>query len=371
MPAGSRTPGSDRPRAKGAPARDDGARRTRRLAAAGIVIAVAGGLVLTRGRAKPAAASDAEVPSAAAPASADIDTAPQAAAAPPSSASADGGGAIADEAPLPASLAGTTEDGALRVDADGNLIVGPDVLRFFDYYFSATGEEKPGAIYARIVAAIHRKLPAERASRQAIALLDKYVGYREAARRMGPVSDDEARLAAIHRLRRDHFGDQADKLFGDEERAAAVAIDQRKVMTDHSLSEGEREKKLAALEASLPPSVREARADSMRPLRERAAEEAMRAAGATDDQIREHRIATDGVEAADRLAELDRTRADWKRRLDDFRKARTGLEQSEPDPAQRSLAVQKLLDTSFTPQEQIRVHAADAMDAEKAAAAKK
>jgi len=358
MPTGSRTPDSDH----------GGSNRIPRWGIAAAAALALGLFVFARARAKPPAA--AEVEGSAAPIeSAPVDRAaiaPEAVAS--ASAAAPSADAAADEPPLPGSLAGTTEDGALRVDADGNLVVGPDVLRFFDYYFSATGEERPEAIRSRIDAAIRRKHLGDRATRQALELLDKYVAYREAARRMGSSGGDvDARLAALHKLRHDHFGDQADKLFGDEERAVAVAIDQRRVMNDRTLSPEERDKKLAALEATLPPAVREARAESLRPLRERATEEAMRAAGASDDEIRQHRIATDGEEAADRLAALDRTRADWKRRLADFRQARAEIEQNEPDPEQRRIAVQKLLDASFTPQEQIRVQAADAIDREKSA----
>ena len=85
----------------------------------------------------------------------------------------------------------------------------------------------------------------------------------------------------------------------------------------------------------------------------------MRAAGATDEDLHAVRAASYGEEAADRLAELDRQRAAWKARLDAFRKARAAIEGSESDPARRQAAIQQLLDASFTPQEQIRVAAAD------------
>src|SRR5262245_46940633 len=51
-----------------------------------------------------------------------------------------------DSPPLPGSLQGTDEDGALRVDEAGDLVVGPEVLRLFDYYLSATGEESGARI---------------------------------------------------------------------------------------------------------------------------------------------------------------------------------------------------------------------------------
>lgn len=267
----------------------------------------------------------------------------------------------ASEAPLPGSLQGTEEDGALRVDEAGDLVIGPEVLRLFDYYLSATGEESSAAIRGRIVAAIQRRHLGARAEAQATALLDQYLDYREATRRLRADGDDPgARLSALRELRHRSFGEPvARKLFGDEERALEAAIARRRILTDGSLPAAERETRLAALEAELPPSVRAARAESTRPIRDRAEEDAMRAAGASDDDLRAVRVASYGEEAADRLAELDRQRAEWRSRLAEFRDARAQILASETDPARQQAAVQRLLDASFTPREQIRVQAAD------------
>lgn len=264
----------------------------------------------------------------------------------------------------PASLRGTTEDGALRQDDDGELVIGPEVLRLFDYYLSATGEESGAALRARILAAIRRKLPSERAARRAIALLDDYLGYREAARRLAPGGEVAARLEAVRALRRERFGDVAELLFGSEERAVAVALEQRDILGDRSLTPADRDRRLAEAEARLPDAVREAREASTRPLRERADEEAMRAAGASDADLHAARVAADGPEAADRLAELDRRRASWAARLQAFRAARAALQRNEPDPDRQRVAVTRLLDASFTSLEQVRVDAADRLAAE-------
>jgi lipase chaperone LimK len=258
---------------------------------------------------------------------------------------------------LPASLRGTSEDGSLETDDEGDLVLGPGVIRFFDYYLSATGEESPAAIRARVVAAVHRRLPGERAADRAVALFDTYVGYREATRGLSSRDDDPAaRLAEVAALRRRFFGaEAAEKLFGREERAMAVALEQRRVQRDPSLSPRERARKLEDLEGRLPPEIREARAALTRPLRERAEEESLRAAGASDEDLHAYRVAVDGEEAADRLDALDQARAAWRARLDAFREARAAIEASQPDPALRAAAVQQLLDASFTPVEQLRV----------------
>jgi len=264
---------------------------------------------------------------------------------------------------LPASLHGTAEDGELRQDDEGALVIGPEVVRFFDYYFSATGEESGGALRARIVAAVRRHLSSERAVRQAISLLDDYIGYREASRRLDAGGDTAARLGAVRRLRRERFGDLAALLFGEEERAVGVALEQRRILGDASLSADDRAARLAETEARLPEAVRAARAESTRPLRERAEEEALRNAGAGDADLHAYRTANDGAEAADRLAALDQRRAAWAARLQAFRAARAEILRTEPDADQQRLAVRQLLEASFTTLEQVRVEATDQMAA--------
>lgn len=262
------------------------------------------------------------------------------------------------QAAPPHSLRGTEVDGALRVDELGDLILDPDIIRLFDYFLTATGEESPEALRARILAAIRERLDGP-AALQATALLDKYLAYREASRRMpsGLKSDDlAARLEAIRRLRREHFGEEAaSKLFGDEERESAVAIAQSRVAKDPSLTPEEREARLAELDEGLPEAAREAREEALRPLRQQADEEALRAAGATDEEMFEHRAATVGEDAAERLAALDKERADWKQRVDAFRVERERIASTTPDEGARRAVEQRRLDALFSPEEQLRV----------------
>lgn len=271
----------------------------------------------------------------------------------------------ADEAaepkPPPRSLRGTEIDGALRVDDSGNLILGPEVIAFFDYFLTATGEESAEAIRQRILAAIRERLDGPAAA-QAAALLDRYLAYREASRSLRVESGDEGdpakRLEAIRRLRREQFGEEAaEALFGDEEREGAVAVAKREVALDPTLTPEEREARLAELDEDLPEAAREAREEARRPLRQQAEEQAMRAAGATDEELYQRRVETVGVEAADRLAALDRDRADWKRRLEAFREERERLAARAHDDAERLAQEEALLEQRFTPEERLRVRA--------------
>ncbi len=259
----------------------------------------------------------------------------------------------------PASLRGAEEDGALRVDENGNLIVGPEILAFFDYHLSATGEVSASVLRARILARIHKSLP-ERAAGQASTLLDRYLAYREATRRLREDGDSAARLDALHRLRQQIFGEEdALRLFGDQERTDAVALAGQKVNQDPSLTPEERAARLAKLEEGLPEAVRAARARAALPIRELEEEASRKAAGADAEEIRSYRVATVGEAAANRLEALDAERAEWNKRLSAYQAARAKIAGETSDPAARKDAETKLLEASFTPQEQLRVKALD------------
>lgn len=300
--------------------------------------------------------------------------APDVASAPPPSApgAASPGGLSPGEAgdalpPPPGSLADTEPDGDLALDAAGHLVPTPSALRLFDYFLSATGEEPPELIRARIVAEIRRRV-GEPAAGEAEALLDRYLAYRAEAQALttegSPPAELERRLQWIRELRRKHFGaETAAALFGEEERITELALERRRIVSDATLSPEERERRLEAIEAQLPEGVRESHrlaraiADSKREVDD------LRARGASDAEVWAARERRFGAEAADRLAALDVRRAEWERRLDAYRAARIALE-AEPDvaalsPEEREARIDALRAVHFTPEERARVRALD------------
>ncbi|NVJ02434.1 lipase chaperone [Myxococcus sp. AM009] len=270
--------------------------------------------------------------------------------------------------PMPGSLHDTEEDGSVQVDATGHLVVSPDLRRLFDYYLSAMGEEALPVIRERILASLRAKnLPAA-AMDEAVRLLDDYLAYRDAARtfaanQRGAALDVGARLESLRELRREHLGAWADGLFGDEERVDAVSVERMKLQQDTTLTPEERERRIAALEEQLPADYRASRDEALRPLQQQTVERELVESGATAEDLRQHRLATVGPEATERLEAMDREEAEWARRLAEFRARREALGQSEPNPAARQAAVQRLLIDSFTPEERLRVEALDAIDA--------
>ena len=265
--------------------------------------------------------------------------------------------------PLPPSLQGTEVDGWLGVDDDGHLVVTPGARQFFEYFLSATGEEAAEEIRARIIAEIERQLP-EAAAKEAIALLDRYLGYRERLQKLaesGASEDLEQRLRQLQELRRQGFGDaDAAALFGDEEAVQSVDIGRQNVLRNESLSAEERQRKLAELEQQLPEPVRAARAQALGPLRLAQEEAALRAQGAGPEEIRALRESQFGSEAAGRLEALDRERADWNRRVEDYRAARDRIEADRSlNAEQRARAIDDVKEQRFTLAERLRIDALD------------
>lgn len=256
-------------------------------------------------------------------------------------------------AELPASLAGTEIDGGFDVGPDGHLLPGPRAIALFDYFLSASGEESDAAIRARIEAHARARL-AEPALGEALDLLDGYMAYREEGSTLRIREDATAaeRLAAIHELRHEIFGAEADPLFGADERAAEVAIAKSEILQDPSLSPGDREGLLAAIDARLPEPARAARAKATSVLDLRAGEAALRADGAGEDVLRRYRESRLGPEAAERLGALDRERAAFQERVDAFRHERDERcgDLADPSPCEADL-----LERRFDPRERLRV----------------
>ena len=268
---------------------------------------------------------------------------------------------------LPASLEGTEVDGWLGVDDDGHLVVTPGARWFFDYFLSATGEESPQQIRARIVAEITKRLPAAGAQ-EAIDLLDRYLAYRERVRALqasGAPNDAQQRLAQLHDIRRETFGDaSAAALFGEEEQMQSVDLQRRQLLSDQTLTPEERERSVEALEQQLPAAARQARSEATTLLHLQADEQQLREAGGSADDIHALREQRFGAEAADRLDALDGERAAWLRRLDDYRSARQKIEgDAALTPDARARAIEALRAERFTPEERLRVAALDTVQA--------
>ncbi len=264
--------------------------------------------------------------------------------------------------PLPDSLSGTQEDGALIVGSDGAFIATPDAIDLFDYYLSATGEEPDDQIHARIIGIIAARLEGVAAD-DARALFENYLRYRERAGELltGPLvgEDTDRRLQYIRELRREVFGVAvARALFGEEEDRWFVELERRRILNDESLDSIQREERLEALDAEQPPEIVAAHdaARAHRILRDQ--EEQLRASGAGEQEISLLREEQFGKEASQRLGELDEERARWQRRVDSYRSDRD-QRLSEVSREERASVLEQVQLDHFESSELLRVRALD------------
>lgn len=153
--------------------------------------------------------------------------------------------------PFAPSLQGTDIDGALEADASGHLILGLEVRDFFDYFLNTVGEVSPETAIGQIQQMALEHLP-ETAAREAMALLDQYLAYKQASLTVMQTELDPSRqhdpayqltalgqaLAQLKGLRQDTFEPEARHAFFGMEEAyseytlATLAVQQRPDLTD-------------------------------------------------------------------------------------------------------------------------------------------
>ena len=267
--------------------------------------------------------------------------------------------------PLVRSLEGTRPDGDLAVAADDTLVPDASLLRLFDYYLSATGEKTLDAIRAEIENELERQLKPGAAA-EAKRLLARYLDYKSALveleqdKQLAGASGAalRARMNAMRKVRDRFFSAKENQaMFGFDDAYDMDAVGRLEISQNGSLSEAEKRKMLAELDAALPPALREAREAPLKVVRMEEAVTKLRAQGASDDEIYRMRAATFSPEAAARLAELDRDEAAWSSRIAAYLAERGQLLNSGRTDADRQAALLQLRQARFSEDEQRRLTA--------------
>jgi lipase chaperone LimK len=135
-------------------------------------------------------------------------------------------------------------------------------------------------------------------------------------------------------------------------------------MNDEDLSEEQKQARVKELETMLPEKIRQQRAAARVHDDLRATEEEMRASGASDEELYAVRSQALGDEAAQRLADLDERRADFTRRLREYRSEKESLDSTAMDEADKANALLTLRQSYFSEKEIRRVNALDKLGME-------
>ena len=262
----------------------------------------------------------------------------------------------------PTSLRGTEVDGELLVDARGDLVLTSQVRHLFDYFLSLIGEESSQQARQRIRDHLTAQLD-EPARSQALELLETYLDYQyqlvdlEARFPVAEHLEDLlAREQAVQQLRARLFSREAhEAFFAGEEIYNNFTLERLTIQQDPSLSDREKGLAIEALRENLPEEMQQLLVPQIHnDLREQTL--ALRAAGADEGRIRQLRMGMLGPEATERLEELDRSRAEWRERVEAFQQERERI-LSQPGLAEsdRRAAVNALLEEQFTANERLRL----------------
>ncbi len=267
---------------------------------------------------------------------------------------------------MPKSLRDTEVDGALEVDAAGNLIISRSIRQTFDYFLSAIGEEDLTTIIARIRAHIRSKLPAKAAA-QAEKILDSYLAYREALGHVAQAPGEPGQnMAAIRQqkeqvqaLRSQYLSREvSDAFFGDEDAYDRYTMARIEVMQDKTLSATEKAKRTAALLNDLPPQLKES-VETLNKYQELTTfTDDWKTRGGKPEELRAIREQIVGPEATERLEALDQERAVWDGRMNDYLAQREAILKNQSLSEQdRQKQVNDIKQKNFNEQERIRVDA--------------
>lgn len=268
----------------------------------------------------------------------------------------------------PASLAGTQVDGALRVDDRGNLLLDSDLRQVFDYFLATIGEESLARIRARIAFHLQQQLPPA-AAEQAWHVLNQYLHYKDALASLpghdGSYAGMRDSLERQRSLRDSLLGPElASAFFHDEDQYADFALQHTDQLRNPDLSPQQRRQHVEALLSTLPDNLREQVQATAVPLQVDRQVQAMREQGASEGEIWQAREQQVGADAAERLAQLDRQREEWRQRYESYRHQVAAIESSAMADADRAEAIARLREEHFSAAEQKRVSALDRIAAD-------
>jgi len=280
---------------------------------------------------------------------------------------------------LPDSLRGTTLSNALQVDEEGHLLVSNDIKDLFDYFLSTITEEDLDLIVLRVNEYLTHNLQ-EPALSESKAILSQYIEFKsslmgleeEMAGELAQLSREEKKnggyidflrtqLNQRNALRAVHLEPEIHEAFyAEEERYDEYTYSRLLITSNRSLSASERSGQIATLQSNLPEEVRESMRETQITDELKIRTEQVIASGGDHQQVRELRREMFGEEAVKRFDELDKKRALWKSRVDDYLAQRKQiLDNQGLANEERMVQVDALRESLFDEREQRRARRAE------------
>lgn len=259
------------------------------------------------------------------------------------------------------SLRDTEPDGDVSVGFGGHLKPDMALRRLFDYYLVLLGETDLSSIRTLLHDDLLRRRLDPPLIDEVMASFDRYTRYQQAAVALAnqPGLSMEQQLTQVTALRRQMLGDEtAEAFYGDEQRRQQQSLQRLAIQSDASLSHAEKARRLQALDAALPAAEQESQTQVSLGTTVQEQTDAFDAAQTDADTRHAERAQLFGDAAADRLQQLDRSRAQWQARLDAYTQQSQAIQaNSTLTSAQQQTALQQLLTSSFHGGEQVQVQA--------------
>ncbi|MBL4659235.1 MAG: hypothetical protein JKY19_02685 [Alcanivoracaceae bacterium] len=208
------------------------------------------------------------------------------------------------------SYAGSKPDGAVNLDAYGTVLIDQDLRRLFDYFFTAIGELSLQQIRNQLQSFAQEQLTQQQIQ-QVLLLFDKYHAYLSsadqfAAQLSSGLSQAE-RMAILSEFRFDTLGAEMSKAFFiDEENYINFLLANKHRQNNDEFSDQQTNWLLAENNAT-------AYQDTV--IENRIFNDSQ---SISETDIHTHRVNEYGADAADRLAQLDVQRQQWKNTVDEY-----------------------------------------------------
>lgn len=262
---------------------------------------------------------------------------------------------------LASSLEGTQIDCALSATAAGDLVLDSNIRNCFEYFITQMGEKTLSVIDLQVRKHLATILPA-RAAQQAIDLWQRYLKYREAEGTLQVASKNsdpdhfQRVFDALNQLRQQYFKPlEIDALFGDEMTYNQYTIDRINIMENKALNANQKAEQLKQRFAQLPVDLQKNIQDISKLQDLRDLTKQLKANNGTQAQLRQMREQLVGAAAADRLEQLDQSRASWQNRIDTYLNQRDTILNSKQADQDKQNAINALRQRQFSdPAEQQR-----------------
>ncbi len=262
---------------------------------------------------------------------------------------------------LASSLQGTQIDCALTATPAGQLVLNSNIRNCFEYFLTQIGEKSLNTIDQQVQTHLNQILPIT-AAQQAIELWQRYLKYREAEGTLkvnSNTSDPEHLqrvLNALTQLRQQYFKPaEIEALFGDEVTYNQYTIDRMNIMENKALTANQKAQQLKQRFAQLPADLQQNIQDISKLQDLRELSQQLKANNGSKAELRQMREQLVGAAAADRLEQLDQSRASWQNRINVYLNQREAILSSKQADQDKQAAIENLRKRQFSdPAEQQR-----------------